>query len=232
MRAEHNNAETVKIPGGTINIAGRIFGRLTVLRAVGRDKRRKMLWLCRCQCGKEVTVRGKDLRSGNTQSCGCLHRDIAAAGKTTHGLSHHPLHHIWKGIITRCTNQNETSYRHYGGRGITICDEWRHDFKAFHDYIIQLPHYGEVSYSLDRQNNAMGYSPGNMRYATLVEQARNRRNNRLLTYNGITKCLSEWEDDLGLPKTTLKARLKRGWSTERALMTPIRSRDGKISHES
>lgn len=120
-------------------------------------------------------------------------------------------------MITRCTNSNQSGYVNYGGRGITCCDEWRHDVQAFYDHVSKLPHCGEKGYTLDRIDNSLGYFPGNMRFATLSEQGRNQSRAHLITYNGKTQCLAAWAEELGVKYQKLQARLKKGWSVERAL---------------
>lgn len=128
-------------------------------------------------------------------------------------------------MIVRCTDSANDSYARYGGRGIAVCDEWRHDFQAFHDYVTQLPNYGEKDYTLDRIDNNGNYEPGNVRWATPTQQNRNTRTNRTITYNGETKCLAEWASTIGIQLGTLWYRLHVGWSVEAALTTPLDSRN-------
>lgn len=201
------------------DITNRRFGRLVALGPVGKNKK-GVVWLCQCDCGNMVTPLTNHLTSGNTKSCGCLQKEIATRRSTTHGMTKHPIHQVWTSIIQRCTNPNDKSFANYGGRGISICDEWRSDFQIFHDYVSRLPHFMEKGYSLDRVDNSLGYSPGNLRFATRVEQNRNTRHNRMLTFNGKTQCVGAWAEELGVNFVTLHGRLHRGWSIERTLATP------------
>lgn len=210
----------ITLPKNAKDITGQRFGRLTAIGPVGKNKK-GVVWLCRCDCGNTVTPLTNHLASGNTKSCGCLQKEIAVRRNTTHGMTKHPIHQIWISIIQRCANPKDRSYANYGGRGIAICDEWRHNFKTFHDYVSQLSHCGEEGYTLDRINNSLGYSPGNLRFATRVEQNRNQRKNVMITHNGKTQCLAAWATELDVSRATLNARLRRGWSIERALTTPI-----------
>lgn len=132
----------------------------------------KLLWRCRCDCGNtHDAVRGA-LVSGLTLSCGCLNRERAAERKTTHGGSKHPLYVTWRHMLERCLDPKCPSWKNYGGRGITICEQWRNDFTAFIRYIGPRP---SDQYSVDRIDNDKGYEPGNVRWATREQQAQNRR---------------------------------------------------------
>lgn len=195
------------------DLTGHISGRLTVLRSEGRDTRGILLWRCRCECGTECVKRGADLAYSKVKSCGCGHR----GGKITHGQSDSPLYTRWLNMRQRTSNPNRADYARYGGRGVTVCAEWRESFEAFaHD---MGPGFSP-DLTLERVDNTRGYEPGNCRWATHVEQNRNRRSSRLLEFRGQTKSLVEWVELLGLRYHTVKARLSRlGWSVERALTT-------------
>lgn len=201
------------------DLTGQRFGRLVVLGPIGHDSGGKIMWECLCDCQNIVVVQGGNLRQKFTQSCGCLHKNMMSRKFKTHGMAGSPLYRIWQNIIERCFKPTNESYKNYGGRGITICDEWRHDFQAFYDHVSKLEHYGENGYSIDRINNLTGnYEPGNLRFATATEQSRNRRTNHMITYEGETKCLSDWTDSTGIHKPTIYRRIKQqGWSMDRAL---------------
>lgn len=205
------------------DIAGQKFGRLTALGPVGKTKHRRVIWLCQCECGKQLAVVYPSLARGLTQSCGCLRKEIAADKATKHGLAFHPFYSVWAGIINRCENPDFLRHETWGGRGIRICDEWRHDFPAFLSHISGLAHYAEQGYSIDRIDNSKGYFPGNIRFATPVEQGQNTRRNHLLTYNNKTQCIAAWAKELGIHRSIIHNRLRGGWSVERALSQPVKT---------
>src|SRR4051812_26710124 len=112
---------TGDLPWRAKNLTGQLFGRLTALRCAGVDKKGNALWLCRCQCGAEKVAQGRNLRSGDTASCGCLPRGAV----TTHGMSNRPAYHAWESMVQRCTNPKKPCWENYGGRGIKVCELWR-----------------------------------------------------------------------------------------------------------
>lgn len=211
-----------------IDMTGQKYGRLTVLGPVGRNKQSYILWLCRCDCGNMSTLKGGDLRFGNTRSCGCFKIEKAILLNTIHGMTDTPLRKIWSDIIKRCTNPNARNYKNYGGRGISIYDGWRHDFQAFHDYVTQLPHCGEKGYSIDRVDNDGDYTPGNVRFATRHEQSHNSRRSTLITHNGETMCIADWARSVGMKPSMLSSRLRRNMSIKDALSTPSRYKTKSI----
>lgn len=163
------------------DLLGKKFGRLTVVRMTAeRSKHGSVRWLCACQCGNKPIVVGDSLRCGETRSCGCLRTEMLVARTRTHGLSSHPLFRTWDHMKSRCFNPNNKEYHNYGGRGISVCPQWRRSFTSFVRYI--LKHLGPRprGRSLDRKDNNRGYEPGNLRWATRRQQQINSRQRRAL----------------------------------------------------
>ena len=199
-----------------INLIGQKFGRLLVISEAGSDKHQKIKWLCQCDCNVEKVVHGYSLRRGDTKSCGCLKRELTTERNTTHGLATTPGYNAWAAAKSRCTNPKNKNYANYGGRGI----EFRFpDFETFLDHIGPRP---SKKHSLDRIDNNGHYEHGNVRWALIKTQNRNRRNNRLITYQGETFSVTEWAEKLGFKRYLIFDRIKRGWSVEKAFETPPR----------
>lgn len=158
----------------TIDLSGQTFNRLTVLAQVGSNAEGKALWQCRCDCGAITVVMGKALRRGTTNSCGCWRRDVTGNCSRTHGMSGTAEHKAWKHAKERCFNPSDKAYTDYGGRGITMCQEWADSFAAFYEHIGPRP----KGHSIDRIDNDKGYEPGNVRWTTRKQQNNNRRKRR------------------------------------------------------
>lgn len=201
-------------------VIGERYGRLTVIaEAVRYVSPRGQIHgqvICKCDCGQIATVRTNNLRSGTTTSCGCAKRESSIESgrrRATHGMRRTPTYATWVSMKSRCTNPRLKEYIHYGGRGITVCDRWRESFENFLADMGPRP----PGTSLDRINGDMGYAPDNCRWATDVQQQRNRRNNFLISCGGRTLCLSAWAEATGIHVDTIRGRLDSGWSQERAL---------------
>lgn len=196
---------------------GQVFGRLTVLGPVEPDKAGHKRSRCRCTCGKVTIVSNSRLLSGHTRSCGCL--VFANRNNLIHGESYTRLHSIWAGMKQRCLNPKSPSFTRYGGRGISVCEEWL-DYQTFAAWAKANGYRDDLT--LERMDVNGGYTPENCKFITLAEQSRNRRSSRLLTYKGQTKCLEAWAKDFGINSGTLGSRLRRyGWSLKYALEAPV-----------
>ena len=153
---------------------------------------------------------------------------IESRKRIYHGGKGTKLYEVWCSMKQRCFNPNNKRYKTYGGRGITVCEEWRNDFKTFYDYVSKLPHFGEEGRSIDRINNNGNYEPGNVRWATRKTQANNQQNTIRIEYKGITRTLNEWGEILGVNPYTLYGRIFRnGMSVERAFRKPIQHSKSK-----
>lgn len=206
-----------------IDLTGLKFGRLLVKRkSTEKNKYGVLLWECLCDCGNIVNLLTSSIKSGNTQSCGCLSRDnLIQRNKdnATHGLSRTPIYITWGGIVQRCTNPTDSHFPDYGGRGISICDRWRNSFENF--YADMGPKPGP-EYSIERSNNNGDYEPGNCIWVTKSEQNNNRRDNVIINYNGKDYTKAQLAREHNINVATFGYRLSSGWSVEDAVNTPLK----------
>ena len=188
------------------SLTGQRFGRLVVVKNVEPDKYGASRYLCRCDCGNQTIVGISKLRSGDTWSCGCAkykHGDCKRSG-------HDPLYIVWSRMKSRCFNPNEKEYKNYGGRGISICDEWKNDYTSFRNWAKSNGY--KHGLEIDRIDNNQGYCPDNCRWVTTKENCRNKSNNRNLTALGKTQCMSAWAEEIGLTPGAI-----RNWVTRHNL---------------
>ncbi len=204
-----------------ISIApGSRYGYLTVMgelppRLNEHGKPLRMIQ-CMCDCGATKAIPIHPLTHGNTVSCGCFKRGFAIRMNTTHGGASDPAYHCWHSMIYRCGSSTYHGYHNYGGRGIRVCERWQ-SFNAFLEDMGPRP---SPRYSIDRIDNDGNYEPGNCRWATRKQQHRNTRYNRMITHDGVTKCLTDWAASTGLSISSLRYRLNSGWPTKLALTLP------------
>lgn len=204
-------------------LIGMTFGRLKVVEDLGSEPRRGAKWLCKCECGIEISTYSGPLISGHVQSCGCRARELSAEAMrrihTTHGRSNTRIYKIWSNMKSRCYKDDNNRYARYGGRGIQVCDEWRNDFEKFYEWSIANGYADNLS--IDRIDNDGNYCPENCRWADYKTQSNNRKSNRLFTLMGETHTLMEWCERYEVPYDRVKQRLfKLGWDIEHALMQP------------
>ena len=207
------------------DLTGQKFNMLTV-KSFAFIRETHAYWNCICDCGEETTVSGSKLIRGITKSCGCIGRTISRKRMTTNnGYSKTRIYSIYIGIKRRCCNPEDKSYPHYGGRGIKICDEWLKDSKVFIEWAKSNGYNDNLS--IDRIDVNGNYEPKNCRWVTAKSQANNRTNNLFITFEGKTMTAAEWCESKGWNRHVIPARLKKGWSLEKAMTTPLRTKGGK-----
>ena len=210
---------------GKYNLIGHRFGQLVVVKELPANKHGEVVWLCNCDCGNTHIATSYNLLRGRTTKCKkCMFVQIAKAN-TTHGGKPKRLHEIYTNMKTRCHNPNYELWNRYGGRGISICREWEESFVAFRDWALNNGYSDDLQ--LDRIDNDGDYCPENCKWSDRVEQANNRRTNRILVLHGQKDTMANWARRTGLPYWLIQNRLdKHGWSEERTLTTPRVMRNG------
>ena len=199
------------------NLIGLRFGRLVVIAENEERKNGRKTWLCRCDCGNTTAVMDTALGK-STNSCGCFRKERASQLNLTHGMREDRLYRIWHNMKSRCYDSKHKSFAHYGGRGGTVCDEWKDDFKLFAEWA--LSHGYAEDLTIDRIDVDGNYDPCNCRWITNKEQQNNRTDSHFITHNGETKTIAEWADVLGVHRDVIYSRLKRGWPEGIAVSMP------------
>lgn len=195
-----------------LDLKGKRFGRLIVLERAQKPNANNAMWRCRCDCGGETIAAASNIAGGTTRSCGCLAKEAARKllqdNRYTflHGKSHTVEHSTWMRMIDRCHNPSNSRYAGWGGRGISVCPEWRNDFMAFLNHVGKKP---SPKHSIDRIDNDRGYGPGNCRWALPYTQMRNSRLVVFVEIDGIRLCVSDWCIFLQISKGMLYIRAKR-----------------------
>lgn len=193
--------------GQLVDLTGKKFGRLTVVRRAGSTTNKAATWLCLCDCGNEKVVSSTHLISGATTSCGCYQKQRASESNVTHGASRSRLYNEWQHIKKRCYNPNASNYKFYGGRGITMCNEWRESFEVFKEW--SMAHGYSDSLTLDRIDASKDYTPENCRWVTQFIQACNRSINRIVTYHGQSDVYEVMCRKLNVNTGTIRSRMKK-----------------------
>ena len=212
------------------DLTGKRFGRLTVISRCDHNLNGEPAWNCICDCGKSKVIRGEALKNGATKSCGCISAELSRERMkkiaTTHGESRTRLYSVWASMLARCENPNRPQYKNYGSIGISVCPEW-HDFKVFSEWAKENGYDENAKYgkcTLERMCGSLGYSPENCKWCNMTGQARNKRTNVFVNYEGKKVQLSSICEKLQLNYPTVVQRLKNGWSEYDALHTPIKER--------
>lgn len=199
------------------------YGRLTTIEEVvwiQDAKYRRAYQQCVCSCGTLRLYRLSSLKSGDTQSCGCLMRERSSTANGRHRRCRTPEYRAWGSMLARCHNTNHRFFRHYGGRGIVICERWL-GTTGFSHFLEDIGARPSPKHSLDRIDNNGNYEPSNCRWATRKEQANNKRSCRMVTIEGTTDTLSNWCRKQGISYNCVQARLRLGWDMVIALTKPV-----------
>jgi len=203
-----------------VDLTGKTFGKLTVQEYLGRFVAegtvfRAAYYKCKCECGNDCQVAAASLRASKTLSCGCSksHYALGVPSFKKTGMSRTPEYTAWIRMRRSCYDTDYKDYARYGARGIQVCEEWKNDFLAFFSYVGKRP---SSKHSIDRYpNNNGNYEPGNVRWATCTQQARNRRSSKLIEFNGVTKSMVEWSVEFNIPYVIMKSRIRHNWTMER-----------------
>ncbi len=189
-----------------LELTGKKFGEWEVLEFSHIDKKKQSVWKCKCSCGKIVEVVGYDLKKGKSTKC----QDCSEFGKVIHGYTRKGKktkeYKAWEGMIKRCNNKNSIDYKYYGGRGIQVDPEW----EVFENFLRDVGYAPSKKHTIDRIDNNRDYEPGNVKWSTMKEQARNRRNNTILKYRNKEMTLAEWTEFLEVGRGFIYYRLKKG----------------------
>ena len=212
-----------------IDITGQRFGKLFVIerKSPPTKKDTRAHWLCRCDCGNFAIVSGKNLRNGNTKSCGCVQKEklrIRNYQSAKHHGRNERLYCVWRSMIGRCKDKNHRSYKDYGGRGIKVCNEWL-SYSGFREWALKTgydPSAKKIEVTIDRIDNDKDYCPENCRWINMLAQENNKRNNAIYEHNGEKHTIAEWARILGMKDSVFRSRVYHGWDFDRIVNTPIK----------
>ena len=215
------------------------FGRLTTIGprfTLARNNdagRRDVYQVCRCNCGNYTVCMRGNLQSSHSKSCGCLRQEAIASRTTRHGMYRSLEFTSWVAMKSRCYNENTKEYARYGGRGIRVCDRWQEpNGQGFLNFLADIGPRPSPTHSIDRYPDPDGnYEPGNCRWATYVEQNRNKRSSTNISGFGKIKCLAAWAEEYSMPRATLQTRLSKGMTLEEAIRHPKGSHHKKSKND-
>ena len=203
------------------------FGRLVVIRQVDdyitQSGKKYPRILCKCDCGNEKIIDKRNLLKGFTQSCGCLRNERISAANKTHGDTDSRLYNVWSAMKRRCYNETVPEYKNYGGRGISMCDDWKDNYSSFKEWAYSTGYDDKAprgQCTIDRIDVNGNYCPENCRWATVKEQMSNTRKNHQETYRGETHTIAEWGDILQIDPQKIRTRMQYGWSFQDAVEAP------------
>ena len=202
------------------DLIGQRFGKLTVKYLTEDKSHGEKHWMCVCDCGNNHVTTSSNLIHGTSKQCHKCAMKQAGMSNRIHGTEPIELWRVYQNMKTRCINPKYCLYHRYGGRGITICDEWMNSFTSFREWAFKNGYKPELS--LDRINNDGNYCPENCKWSTVIEQANNRRNNRMITINGETDTMANWSRRTGIPYWVIQKRLGCGWSENDAVTIPYK----------
>lgn len=216
------------------DLTNKTFGKLTVLKFVGKNKWQNALWLCKCECGKTKILSNGELKRGVTKSCGCSKGTLISKAKTNHGMTYTRFYKIWESMKRRCYSKSGISFKRYGARNIKVCDRWL-KFENFYndmyeDYLEHVKEFGEKDTTIDRKNVDGNYEPSNCRWATYKEQNNNRSTNTIIVVNGESLTISQASKKFNIPDRTLSYRIRNGWSVDKAINQPVKKYNGGLKN--
>ena len=194
------------MPNKIVDKTNRRYGRLTVLKQ-DKTKTDAIYWVCKCDCGNYKSIKSSELHPGRIKSCGCLREEVLKRQQEqTHGEAKTRLYSIWRGMKKRCYQPTSAGYKNYGGRGITVYEDWLCSYENFRDWAYENGY--EDGLSLDRINVNENYTPSNCKFSTYYQQVNNKRTNRKITYKNIQLTVSQWCTLTEVPKTTFYRKIK------------------------
>jgi hypothetical protein len=196
----------------SVDLTGKRFGKLTVLKKLRKAENGSFKWLCKCECGNTTMTYTGNLNTGHTKTCG--DRKVHFS---THSMSRSRPYRIWGAMMSRCHRESSTNYHNYGGKGIAVCEDWK-TFRGFWD---DMKNGYSDNLTIDRLDNEKGYFKGNCKWSTREEQDNNTRRTRRITFEDKTQSLTQWANELKINPKTLDYRFRNGWTVKRALTTPV-----------